>query len=295
MKKLYIFIFLSACLCALKLGAQQLPDTHMMKIMMMLNPPSLKVSEMMQLDALPELPVPEQYRSHKSTLPYMVDNSQQPYYRPIGWQAGYECGQSAGIAYNFTYELDRLRNVPANLPENQLVTHFSWDFLNNGQQYVGASAWDGYEVVRAAGTPNVTEYGGSLNFGGFTRWMTGYNLYYSSMHNRIENAYQVKVGTPDGLLTLKQWLYDHLEGSVVGGVANFYSGYGSPNATLPAGTPEAGLAVYTTWGGTSHTWTVCGYNDSIRYDVNGDGQYTNNIDINGDGLVDMKDWEIGGV
>ena len=41
--------------------------------------------------------------------------------------------------------------------------------------------------------------------------------------------------------------------------------------------------------------TFLGWNDSIRWDYNGDGQYTNDIDINGDGDVTMKDWEIGGV
>jgi hypothetical protein len=41
--------------------------------------------------------------------------------------------------------------------------------------------------------------------------------------------------------------------------------------------------------------TFVGYNDEIKYDFNGDGQYTNDIDITGDGVVDMKDWEIGGV
>ncbi len=40
--------------------------------------------------------------------------------------------------------------------------------------------------------------------------------------------------------------------------------------------------------------TIVGYNDSIRWDYNSDGQYTNNIDINGDNVVNMKDWEIGG-
>ena len=52
----------------------------------------------------------------------------------------------------------------------------------------------------------------------------------------------------------------------------------------------------TYWGPSpSHAWTICGYNDSVRYDYNNDGQYTNNIDITGDGLVDMHDWEKGGL
>ena len=41
--------------------------------------------------------------------------------------------------------------------------------------------------------------------------------------------------------------------------------------------------------------TIVGWNDSIRFDYNNDGQFTNNIDITGDGVIDMKDWEIGGL
>jgi len=40
--------------------------------------------------------------------------------------------------------------------------------------------------------------------------------------------------------------------------------------------------------------TICGYNDSIRYDYNNDGQCTNDIDINNDRKVNVRDWEIGG-
>ncbi len=48
-------------------------------------------------------------------------------------------------------------------------------------------------------------------------------------------------------------------------------------------------------GAVAHASTITGWNDSIRYDYNNDGQYTNDIDINDDGIVDMKDWEIGGL
>jgi C1A family cysteine protease len=49
------------------------------------------------------------------------------------------------------------------------------------------------------------------------------------------------------------------------------------------------------WGNSpNHAMTIVGYNDSIRWDYNNDGQYTNHIDINLDGVVDLKDWEIGG-
>jgi len=261
-------------------------------------PVSLTPGELFVLSRVPELRLPDAYKGPDAPLlPYFIDNSTQPFFRPITWQSGYECGQSAGIAFNFCYEIDRLRNLPANTPDNQYPTHFTWDFLNNANNYQGASFFDSWEIVRACGNMNVTDYGGGLNTGGYLRWISGYDKYYNGMKNRLTGIKAIQVNTPEGLQTLKYWLDDHLNGSAVGGVANMYGQYfGTPATVLPGGTPEAGKYVQTFWSSSpSHAWTVCGYNDSIRYDFNGDGKYTNDIDINGDGVVDMHDWEIGGL
>ena len=263
-----------------------------------LQPLPLTAEEQFVLSGVPLVTLPEAYKGDAAPLlPVSVDNSTQPYFRSITMQSGYECGQSAGICFNFTYELDRLRGVPANTNSNTYPSHFAWDFLNNANNYTGASFFDSWEIVRACGTMNVTDYGGGLNTGGYTRWISGYDAYYNGMKNRINVVKAIRVDNPEGLQTLKYWLWDHLEGAAVGGVANIYGQYfGAPVPTLPAGTPEAGKYVQTSWGGSpSHAWTICGFNDSIRYDFNGDGQYTNNIDINGDGIVDMHDWEKGAV
>jgi hypothetical protein len=260
-------------------------------------PVALTPQQLYSLSVIPPLIVPEKYKGEDAPLlPYWIDNSTQPYFRPITTQSGYECGQSAGISFNFTYEIDRLRSIPANIPANQYPSHFTWDFLNNGDNYTGASCFDSWEIVRACGNMNVTDYGGGLNTGGYLRWITGYDKYYNGMQNRINYMRSIRCDSPEGLQTLKYWLYDHLEASAVGGVASFYGNYFSPVNVLPSGTPEAGKFVQTAWGpSASHTWTICGYNDSIRYDYNADGLYTNNIDINGDGKVNMQDWEIGGL
>ncbi|MFH1160058.1 MAG: T9SS type A sorting domain-containing protein [bacterium] len=261
-------------------------------------PASLSPDELFVLANVPLLELPDAYKgANAPLLPFFIDNSSQPYFRPITSQSGYECGQSAGVAFNFTYEIDRLRAVPANTTNNQYPTHFVWDFLNSGDNYVGASFFDSWEIVRTCGTMNVTDYGGTLNFGGYKRWISGYDVYYNGMKNRLNSVKAIRVDNPEGLQTLKYWLWDHLEGSSVGGVANFYAKYYSSVTTvLPPGTPEAGKFVQTNWGSSpSHAWTVCGFNDSIRFDYNNDGQYTNNLDITGDGIVDMHDWEIGGL
>lgn len=247
---------------------------------------------------LSELQLPESYKNGAKTIPWQVDHASSPFLQPVFYQVALECGQAAGIAYTFTYEMNRLRNLPSNVLANQYPTHFAWNFKNGGSGS-GVNCLETWDVLRMAGTPNKVQWGGSNSFGGSSRWFSGYDNYYQAMKNRIYETHTIPVNTVEGLQTLKFWLYDHLEGSPEGGIVNFYSTYvgnGSTFITLPAGTPEAGMKVITQFSSyVNHCQTIVGFNDSIRYDYNGDGMYTNNVDINSDGIIDMKDWEIGGV
>lgn len=229
-------------------------------------------------------------------LPSSLNNAELPYFRPIFSQGSYpSCGQASGVSYNFTYEINRARNLPADVPENQYPTHYHWNFTNGGYGWFGSSYFHSFEILRTNGSPNVADYGG-MDYGGGGRWLYGYEYYYNGMHNRIEGVYKIDVSTSEGLETLKHWLHNHLDGSETGGVASFYANSPWNLQLLPPNTPEAGKRIITTWAGMpTHAMTVVGYNDSIRWDYNGDGQYTNHLDINGDGIVDMCDWEIGGL
>lgn len=255
--------------------------------------PPLTPLEQFELMNMPVMERPADYATRD--LPPVVDNSTQVYMRPVFNQDGYSCGQAAGIAYNFTYEINRLRNLPSNVAQNQYPTHFPWNFMNGGNGWYGSSYLHSFLILKHYGMPNVSDYGGTMSAGGPKRWMSGYPEYFNGMHNRINGFSQVYVEDEDDLLTIKGWIHDHLDGSAVGGLASFYANYMSANNVLPPGTPEAGKHVLTYFGGSpNHAMTIVGYNDSIRWDYNGDGQYTNDIDINGDGEVDIRDWEIGG-
>jgi hypothetical protein len=256
-------------------------------------PFSLSPSDSVMLVSLPALT--QKDITGKSGLPSMLDNSVQPYFRPLFEQVSFECGQYAGIAFNFTYEINYARNTSAMLPENQFPTHFTFNFMNGGYGWSGVSYIHSFEIARVNGHPNVVDYGG-MNQGGESMWLSGYEQYYNGMFNKIGEIFQIHVGTPEGLLTLKHWLHNHLKGAEVGGIACFYSPNPWNPTTLPAGTPEGGKHVITGFSGfVGHSATITGYNDSIRYDYNQDGLYTNHIDINDDGIVDMRDWEIGGL
>ncbi|MCB2221355.1 MAG: T9SS type A sorting domain-containing protein [Bacteroidetes bacterium] len=254
----------------------------------------LSKEDSLNLVNLPELKLPEWLKGPNAlTLPPVVDNSTNIYWRPVFAQVALECGQASGIGLGYTYAINRLRNLPSNVPENQYATHFTWNFGNGGEGWYGVSYFHSFEIVKTLGTPTVTTYGG-MSAGGGSRWMSGYDNYYESMKNRLYEVYQIDVSTEEGIMTARNWIHNHLDGSEVGGVANFYTNAPYGMSTLPPGTPEAGKFVVTSWSSANHGLTIAGYHDSIRWDYNNDGQYTNNIDINGDGKVTVRDWEIGG-
>lgn len=252
----------------------------------------LTSKEKQELLSLPKLKLPDTHKN--KAIPIEVDNSLKMYYPGIFNQSGLSCGQVACVGFGFTYEINRLRNLNASLIQNKYPTYFTWNWENGGSGWYGASYFHSLSVLKQVGNPNMITYGGSDSYGGGKRWLTGYDNYYETMKNRISSAYSIDCSTEEGILTLKHWISNHLEDSQEGGIGFFYSQYASPPATLPPTSPHAGEYAFPVWGSSpSHAYTVVGFNDSVRFDLNNDGQFTNDIDINGDGIVDIKDWEIG--
>ncbi|HSG67879.1 MAG TPA: hypothetical protein VK994_04170, partial [Bacteroidales bacterium] len=244
--------------------------------------------------SIERISLPESYRGR--SLPDSIDNSKYIWFRPIFSQTVFpNCMQSTSIAYNFTYEINRLRNLPASDSNNQYPTHFAWNFFNGGNGWYGVNYLFTMDVLKHHGTPSVADYGG-FYYGNGERWMSGYDKWYNAMNNRISKVRSIYVGDEEGLLILKHWLNDHLDGSETGGVASFIACSPYGYQPLPPESPHTGESVMVAWCNEPlHGMTIVGYNDSIRFDYNGDGQFTNDLDINGDGNVDMKDWEIGAV
>jgi hypothetical protein len=233
------------------------------------------------------------------TLPDSVDNSQNIYMRPIIVQSGESCGQAAGIAYTYTYEINYLRNLPANhygYMDNQYPTHYTWNYLNNG---TGGGSWyfDGWDIIKQNGCPNISSWGG---LGGSpVKWMTGYENYSYAMKNSIDSYFHIDVADTNGLKTLKHWLLNHNDiNQNYGGLACFsmFTGGITEYDTLTSNSVNSGKSIIADWiYSTSdlHSLTIVGFNDSIKYDINNDGVFSNSIDLNGDSTVDMQDWEIG--
>ena len=265
-------------LLGLNVSAQQAEITGMSK------------EEAAKIASYPKLAVPGGY-SFKS-LPTMKDNSASEYFPTVFMQSGWSCNQASSVGYLFTYELNALRDLPASDPKNLYPPLYVWNFLNRGSAETGVSYFDSWEVIKTNGIPSVDAYGDNM---GASRWPSGYDIYYDGMKNRTDEIFNLYVGDEAGLQTLKGWINDHLDGSPTGGLANFQIGSGKMRAVvIPDGLPEEGRYVMEHFHDiVGHAMTFVGWNDSVRHDFNGDGKYTNDLDITGDDVVDMKDWEVG--
>ncbi|HOI32151.1 MAG TPA: hypothetical protein PLC47_05250, partial [Bacteroidales bacterium] len=245
---------------------------------------------------LPDLPaLTSDFIKHKMELPYSVDNSTSPFLRPVFDQQGASCGQATLVGYNFTYEINRLRNLTSDTAINLYPDHFVWNFMNATTPNYGGgvSYFHTFDLLYDAGNPNEAIYG-PIEFDDRYYWASGYEVYHNAMTNRISGAASIPVGTPEGLLVLKHWLHNHLEGSETGGLASYYASQDYGLVVLPQESADAGKHAHTRFGPkASHAMTIVGYNDSVCYDINNDGQFTNDLDITGDGIVDMRDWEYG--
>lgn len=231
------------------------------------------------------------------TLPATVDNASRPFLRPVFNQLGFSCGSACGIGNVFTYEMNAARSTSATTASHQYPYLFTYHFLNDGNQDNGkyhmfTDAWD---ITIENGIPTVEEFGGFEN--GFpTRWVSGYATWLSGMKNRVDQYDSVKITGPSSLDTIKQWLFDHGDGSPHGGVAVVTgNAFSITMEKIKTGSAQ-GKSVMLGFGAdlnSNHAFTIIGYDDSIRYDLNSDGQFTNTIDITNDSKVDMRDWEIG--
>lgn len=216
------------------------------------------------------------------TLPDHVNNAETKYFPPVFNQDGGSCGSAQSVGYNFTYEMSCVRDLDASLPENQYPTHFTWllTFHNSGKE----------EMLRANGVPNVPTYGGrtySRLFGNQTHddddfgWMQGYDKWYSAMFNRTIGTFAMTAptNTPEGRQELKEFFYNHCgdeslpAGGIVGIGCAAYGTWGViPSTTANKAAGVNGMKYVQSWGDAfNHAITVCGYDDRIEFDLDGDG------------------------
>ncbi|MBQ3595618.1 MAG: T9SS type A sorting domain-containing protein [Bacteroidales bacterium] len=247
-------------------------------------------------------------------LPSAVDNSANIYMPPIfNQRTSGSCTQCAEIGYVLTYELNRHRNLPAgtswygNGENNTNLYHpfFTYNFLNEGVHGKGTPTGSGFNIVKTNGCPSLVDYYDPIlqdlsNTMSSKYWMNGSDKYINASSNTIynnNNIYSFKITwntTYSSLNNLKHWLSNHNSDSNVGGLAVIIIDSKYTTTYIPDNSPESGKKMVSSWGNDGvHALTIVGYNDDIHcFDLNNDGVYEN-VDTNGNGIIDLDECEKG--
>jgi hypothetical protein len=245
------------------------------------------------------------------SVPSSIDNSTAQWFPPIVSQGMTEgCGNATGIGYIFNHEMSASRGVSSKTSANQYPFYSTFAFLNNGIEDAEETLHvyhrhflPAFRIGQENGIPNLTDYGtNNLNS---TRWMSGYDKYYRAMQNRVDKIDSIAMTDSLSLNKMKQWLYDHGNGSSNGGIFVVTGNIYCTVETAIASGVEAGKTFIKGWGWSTdpndtkncrvstHAMAIVGYNDKVQFDFNGDGKFTNTIDINKDGKITLADMEIG--
>lgn len=213
-------------------------------------------------------------RSGEISLPVSVDNTVLKYFPEVFNQgSNNSCSQASGVRYVYSYEVNRLLDRDAADPANVFCYHFTWNFLNDGENQ-GSHAFLGYDLMKECGALNMVQMPDqAYSYAQQTQWLSGYQTYIDAMSYRVESYSKINLKTREGLDRLRRYLYDHGDGSASGGVV-----------TISYKTDDWGYKVYTGPRSTDIRWTVTkegvdgphaitvvGYDDTVEYDFNGDG------------------------
>ncbi len=210
-------------------------------------------------------------------LPTMVDNSRTKYFPEVFNQGSNNaCSQASGVRYVYSYEVNRLLERDASDPANVFCYHFTWNFLNEGDNQ-GSHSFYGYELMKDCGALNLTQMEDKpYSFAQQTEWPSGAQTYIDAMNYRVAGYSKVNIKSRKGIDTLRQYLHDHGDGSVAGGVVSVscktdnwgYKRYEGPTST------DIRHIITAEGKDGPHAVTITGYDDTVEYDLNNDGVIT---------------------
>lgn len=213
------------------------------------------------LDALPNLELPAAYKDRTAhPLPSSVDLSTKKYFPPHNWSINaYTCAHAVGISYVYDFEANFAQDKATSTSKPDYPYDYTYAFLYGGNWSQGGDGWSIVEalaVARMTGVPNTTDFGrfGSNN----ATWMTGYDKYYTAMKLRGKD-YKVDFSPAENDEIIKQYLYDHLDGSASGGLLGFIVN----DEDKPTSGSTQGHPIYSRLGpGGGHAMSIIGYDDN---------------------------------
>lgn len=198
-------------------------------------------------------------------LPSSVDNSVSRYFPPVIDQKGGSCAQAAHIGYMFTYEVNRLLDRSAGIPENRFSYLYTWNLLNGGHDE-GTFGLEGISLALMNGVVSEADFPLQYSATNFY-WVSGYDKYYRAMHYQSEGFVHIDASTREGIDAARNYLYDKNEPGSPGGVLTFSSKATGWKFIEYKGPSETGYACLQTSLASdgSHALTIVGYDDTVEF------------------------------
>ena len=134
-----------------------------------------------------------------STLPSSVDNSNSEFFPKIGDQGGLgSCVVFANVYYQFTYTMNKQRNVPTT-DDNIFSVKWCYNFVNSGKD-VGSTAYGNYNFLLKNGCP----FEKSFPYDGvdFKGWSTDEKVWREAMRYKLKSYQRFDdLGKDDAIIT----------------------------------------------------------------------------------------------
>lgn len=200
------------------------------------------------------------------SLPASVDNSRLKYFPPVIDQIGGSCAQASNIGYLFTYEMNRLLDRDASVPENRFSYLYTWNMINGGIDE-GSLGIDGLGIALSNGVVTEADFPSQYYAGQFY-WTSGFEKYLRGIHYRVKNFVTIEVRNMDGINQVRQYLYNKNEEGKPGGIVTFSSRAGEwkfdNNYSGPSETGYDCLLTRLSPTG-AHAMTITGYDDLVEF------------------------------
>jgi hypothetical protein len=218
-----------------------------------------------KMGTIPVYTLPEIYKDRAAhPLPRAVDNSKQKFMPPWGWSIqGWSCANATATSYVYDFEVQVNRNIQSSGNTPLIPYEYTYHFLNSNNQAEGGDGWmfmEAFDILKETGGPTSTDFGGFEWGNGAGGWMTGYDKYYNAMKNRIDQYYRIDASVATADEAIKQYLFDHADGSAVGGLMTFQIN----SSSMPSSTVGGRRTFTNLGGGGGHALSIVGYDDDFQ-------------------------------
>lgn len=165
-----------------------------------------------RLDAIPDYKPKNNLAKAQAELPRAVNHVNEPEFRPIFRQRGGSCSAASGVGYVYTWEANMLTDVPGQA--NRCMYYYPYNFLNNGNSSRGIWWYDAWDIMKYTGCVREDYWPSRLGRETAEEWADTYEAYHEANFDRCSTYTRLRnPGTPENILKIKQWIYDHGRGA----------------------------------------------------------------------------------